>query len=132
MTPPATIVITTRNRKEELARAVASALTQTVACEVLVVDDGSTDGTADLVRREFPAVRVVRCDESAGYIVRRNQAASLARAPVVVSIDDDATFPSPRTVEQSLADFDHPRVGAVAVPFVNVWDGPAVLQAAPA
>ena len=131
MTPAATILIATKNRKDELAGAVASALAQTAPVEVLVIDDGSTDGTAEFVRQRFPAARLVRHDQSAGYIVRRNQGAEAASAPVVVSIDDDAAFPSPRTVEQTLAEFDHPRIGAVAVPFIDVRHGPAVRQQAP-
>jgi glycosyltransferase involved in cell wall biosynthesis len=129
--PRATVVITTKDRKDELARAITSALAQTVPCEVLVIDDGSTDGTAEAVRASFPAVRLQRHEESAGYIVRRNEAARLARAPIVISIDDDATFASPRTVEQTLREFDHPRTGAVAVPFIDVRVSPAVRQAAP-
>jgi succinoglycan biosynthesis protein ExoO len=71
--PKASVVITTRNRKEDLCKAIESALGQTgVAVEVIVVDDGSTDGTSDLVAKRFPAVRLVRFDMSRGYIVQRN------------------------------------------------------------
>ena len=44
--PVASVVITTRNRCDELVDAVRSALNQSVPVEVLVIDDGSTDGTA--------------------------------------------------------------------------------------
>jgi GT2 family glycosyltransferase len=131
VTPSATIVITTKNRKDELRNALASSFAQTAPVEVLVIDDGSTDGTVDLVRTEFPAVRLVRHEISTGYIVARNEAARLATAPVVVSIDDDSTFPSPHTVEQSLKEFDHPRIGAVAIPFINVKQDNRVHQRAP-
>ncbi len=131
MTPAATVLITTRNRAGELMRAVESALAQTADCEVLVIDDGSADGTADELARRFPAVRCVRHAESAGYIVRRNQGAALAKAPIVVSIDDDAIFPSRTTVAATLDAFDHPRVGAVTIPFVDVHKSPSVRQAAP-
>ena len=129
--PVATVVITTKNRREELAGAVESALAQSACCEVLVIDDGSTDGTADLVRERFSAARLIRHEQSAGYISRRNEGAELARAPVVFSIDDDAIFPSSHTVEQTLAEFDHPRIGAVAIPFINVNQNPEILQLAP-
>jgi glycosyltransferase involved in cell wall biosynthesis len=124
-------MVTTKDRAAELLVAVESALAQTVPVEVLVIDDGSTDGTAEAVAARFPQVRVVRHAESAGYIARRNEGAALASAPVVVSIDDDATFPSRRTVAQTLAEFDDRRVGAVAIPFVDVKYSPAVRQAAP-
>lgn len=115
--PDATIVITTKNRRDDLARLLPSALAQSADCEVLVVDDASTDGTAAMVQREFGEVRLERSDESHGCIVQRSRAAALVRAPVIVSMDDDAVFTSAHTVEQTLADFDHPRIGAVAIPF---------------
>jgi GT2 family glycosyltransferase len=117
---PATVVIVTKNRRDELRDSVRSAVEQTAAPDVLVLDDGSDDGSARMVEREFPTVRVVHFDRSEGYIVRRNQAARLAGTPIVVSIDDDATFSTPRTVAQVLAEFDDVRIGAVAMPYINV------------
>jgi GT2 family glycosyltransferase len=57
----------------------------------------------------------------------------MAAAPVVISIDDDAVFESARTVEQTLAEMDSPggRVGAVAIPYIDVLINPAVRQRAP-
>jgi GT2 family glycosyltransferase len=61
-----------------------------------------------------------RDEVSRGYTVQRNLGVHMARAPIVVWIDDDAVLESPATVEQTLLDFDHPRVGAVAIPHVDV------------
>lgn len=117
----ATVVITTKDRKEDLRRALKSAISQTPSVEVLVIDDGSSDGTEDMVRSKFPTVRVVRSEQSLGLIVQRNRAAQLATAPIVFSIDDDAEFSTPNVVAQTLAEFDHSKVGAVAIPFVDVY-----------
>ena len=132
MTPPAaSVLIPTRNRKQMLGDTIASVLAQTVPVEVIVVDDGSTDGTAAAVAERFPAgghpVRVVRHDASAGPTRRRNEAAAAAATPFLFTIDDDCLVPSPRTFEQTLAGFDRPRVAAVTIPFVNVRQGPAVM-----
>lgn len=128
----ATILFTTKNRRDDLRRALASALMQEgVVIEILVIDDGSTDGTSEMVRTEFPGVRLERREESAGYIVRRNEGVRLANAAVVFSLDDDAGFSSPHTVAQTLPEFSQALIGAVAIPFVNVLHGPQVWQQAP-
>ncbi|MBC8002847.1 MAG: glycosyltransferase family 2 protein [Opitutaceae bacterium] len=127
----ATVVITTKNRCEDLRKAVASALAQTVQPEVLVIDDGSMDGTSQLIAREFPSVRLHRSEKSLGLIVQRNRAAQLTANPIIFSIDDDAVFSTPRVVEQTLHEFNHARVGAVAIPFIDINRGPEVKQRAP-
>ena len=127
----ATVVITTRNRQSSISATILSALHQSVPVEVLVVDDGSTDGTSELIRRDFPQVRLIRHDESRGYIVRRNEGARLAKSPVIFSLDDDAVFTSPHVVGQTLKEFNHERVGAVAIPLRNVRKTFTLLQQAP-
>jgi GT2 family glycosyltransferase len=127
----ASIIITTRNRRQHLRGAVASSLEQTAGVEVLVMDDASTDGTAEMVEREFPEARLLRSERPLGYIEQRNRAADLATAPILVSIDDDAELVSPQTVEQTLEDFDHPRIGAVAIPHVDRVPGGDVLRQSP-
>jgi glycosyltransferase involved in cell wall biosynthesis len=129
--PSATIVITTRNRLEDLRKAVVSAMAQTAQPEILVMDDGSTDGTAEMIRREYPAVRLEWAETSRGYIVQRNAAARLATGHIIFSIDDDAIFSSPQVVEQTLREFDHGRVGAVAIPFADINRSPEIKQKSP-
>jgi glycosyltransferase involved in cell wall biosynthesis len=128
----ATVVITTKDRRDELRVALGSVLAQEPPVDdVLVIDDGSTDATADMVRSEFPSVRVHRSDVSRGLIAQRNAAADLVTTDIIVSIDDDAVLTSPRTVAQTLADFHDPRIGVVAIPYVDVTRSPDVLQRAP-
>ncbi len=120
MTPEATIVITTRNRRDDLRVSLTSALKQDLPLEILVIDDGSTDGTADMVRAEFPSVRVERSDKPLGLIVQRNRAAEMASTNFIVSIDDDAEFTSPSIVSTALKAFSDPRIAAVGIPFIDV------------
>ena len=129
--PSATIAISTKNRVDDLRRTLASIRGQTVPVEVIVMDDGSTDGTDNMVRCDFPEVRLHRFEASEGYIVQRNRAARIARAPIIVSLDDDAMLTSPDTIAHTLAEFSDPRIGAVAIPFINVREDDIVRQRAP-
>jgi glycosyltransferase involved in cell wall biosynthesis len=127
----ATVVITTKDRREELREALALVLAQTEPVDVLVIDDGSTDGSTEMVQTEFHQVRVERSERSLGLIAQRTRAAGLASTPIVISIDDDARLVSKRTVEQTLADFDDDRIGAVAIPFLDVRATTNARQEAP-
>jgi glycosyltransferase involved in cell wall biosynthesis len=89
--PLASVVIPTRDRIEFLKDAVASVLWQTLQpCEVVVVDDASSDGTADWLNRQDPnRVVVVRLDQHAERAVARNRGFERARAETVLFLDDD-------------------------------------------
>jgi GT2 family glycosyltransferase len=127
----ASVVIATRNRNEELRNAIESVLAQTIPAEVLVIDDGSTDATSEMVSSRFPQVRLIRHRKSRGYIARRNEGARLAAGDVVFSIDDDATFSSPCTLEHTLREFDNPRIGAIAIPHLDTLSERLVNAPAP-
>lgn len=127
----ASVVITTKNRKEELRVALRSAFAQTAQTEILVMDDGSTDGTAEMVRAEFPKVVLHSFNVSSGCIVRRNEGARLATGDVIFSIDDDAEFSTPDVIEQTLREFVDPRIGAVAIPFIEPHKDNRIMQQAP-
>jgi glycosyltransferase involved in cell wall biosynthesis len=129
--PRVTVAIVTQNRKDDLRAAVRSALEQDASLEVLVLDDGSSDGTSDMLRHEFPEVRIARFDDGAGVAARKNDATRLARGEIIVSIDDDSVLTSPRIVIDTIKDFDHPRIGAVAIPVIDVLISPKEYQRAP-
>jgi glycosyltransferase involved in cell wall biosynthesis len=127
----ASIVIATKDRRDDLRRAIVSAIQQTEPVEVLVVDDGSTDGTSDMVSSEFPMVRLERSPASLGYVVQRNRGALLCSGDIVLSIDDDAEFSTSRVVEQTMDRFSHPRVAAIAIPYVEPHKSEQEFQRAP-
>jgi GT2 family glycosyltransferase len=57
--------------------------------EILLIDNGSTDRSLDLVEREFPAVRVVRMGENRGAGAARNAGIREARADLILFLDND-------------------------------------------
>jgi len=117
----ATVVISTLSRKDDLRRALRSAVMQKPPVEIIVIDDGSTDGTFEMVTLEFPQARVFRSEKSLGLTVQRNNAANYATTNIIVSIDDDAEFSSPDVVAKTVGEFNHPQIGAVSIPFIDTW-----------
>ena len=88
------IVIPTHNRKELLHRCLEAATQQDYPdYEVIVVDDGSTDGTGEMVRREFPQVRYIRQEPNRGPAAARNQGIEVATGEIIAFTDDDCLIP---------------------------------------
>jgi glycosyltransferase involved in cell wall biosynthesis len=84
------VVIPTKNRAELLRCSLRSALTQTgPAIEIVVVDDGSTDGTAAMLARDFPLVRTVRIDGPGGPSRARNVGVARSTGQWILFLDDD-------------------------------------------
>ncbi len=127
----ASIVIPTFNRAEELRELLQSALAQTVSVEIHVMDDGDSNTTKDLIQREFPQVNYHKLGTLHGPAYQRNRGIELATCNIVFPVDDDSLFVSPYTVEQTLAEFDHPRIAAVGIPFINVRQDQIVRQRSP-
>lgn len=131
MKPSVTIVIATKNRCDELSNAIQSALNHSYTCEILVIDDGSTDGTEKLVKEKYPNINFKRFNTSSGCIVRRNQGAKIANGDVIFSIDDDAEFSSSNIIEDIIRDFDDDRIGAIAIPYMEPKKDNKLHQLAP-
>lgn len=93
-------VIPTYNRREYVIRAVDSVLAQTVSVEeIIIVDDGSTDGTCETIRARYGSgVSVIR-QENAGVSAARNLGVQNARAAWVAFLDSDDTW-SPTKIER--------------------------------
>jgi len=89
------VVIPTHNRKALLRRCLTAVTHQNYAqYEVIVVDDGSTDGTGDMVRQEFPQVRYIRQDPNQGPAAARNRGIEAATGEIVAFTDDDCIVPT--------------------------------------
>ena len=125
------VVIPTKNRMEELRICLLSVLKQSIKPEVIVLDDASTDGTADMMVKEFSRVKFVGSEKSIGPIVQRNFGTKLASSPIVVFIDDDTEFKDTKTIEQILEYFDHPRVAVVTIPYINIYLCNKIYQRSP-
>lgn len=93
--PLASVVISTRNRAEYIAESIYSVLAQTAKdIELIIIDDGSTDETENVVLSiDDPRIRYFR-RKQAGIAASRNYAATVTRgAYTVIHDDDDIMFP---------------------------------------
>ncbi|TAA47753.1 glycosyltransferase family 2 protein [Corallincola spongiicola] len=94
-----TVYITTKNRLQLLNRAVESVFSQThPEVELIVVDDGSTDGTREFLQEQQDQGRL-RCilqKESQGACVARNAAIAIATGEFITGMDDDDWFTEDR------------------------------------
>jgi len=109
--PLVSVLIPTFNRAERVVQAIASALAQTWPCEVIVVDDGSSDGTPSALAG-LRGVRVLRQDDG-GKPSALALALKEARGEAVLVLDDDDLLLPNSVRVLATALFAHPRLAAV-------------------
>ena len=114
------VIIPTYNRSDRVPAAVASVLGQSFReREVLVVDDGSSDGTAEALEAFRGRIRVLRHDRNRGVSAARNTGIRASTAPLVAFLDSDDRW-LPGKLEAQVRFFrDHPE--AVACQTREIW-----------
>lgn len=119
---PLSIVIPSYNRPD-LLRACLRSVTRfaPAGTEILVVDDGSTNGSASRVAAVFPGVRGLRLPRRLGFCAAANAGIRATHHPIVELLNDD-TEVTRGWAEAALARFRDPTVAAVA-PLVLRWPG---------
>jgi GT2 family glycosyltransferase len=114
--PVISFIVITRNRSKQLLGCLRNIESQTCfASEVVVVDNGSSDGTAQLLSDEFPDVNIVRLTDNTGVSGGRNRAVREARGKICIFVDDDARFIGDDLADKVLFRFDaNPNLAIVA------------------
>jgi glycosyltransferase involved in cell wall biosynthesis len=109
------VVIATHNRKDSLRRCLAAVVNQDYDdFEVIVVDDGSTDGTWQMVDQEFSQVLCICQQPKRGPAFARNRGIRAASGDIIAFTDDDCV--PPRSWLNSLAAgfLKHPELAGVS------------------
>jgi GT2 family glycosyltransferase len=88
-----TVSIVTYNSRQHLAACLDSVKRQSVACDVVVVDNASTDGTVELLRAAYPWVTVIANPVNRGFGAGHNQAAEEAGSEWVFMLNPDVVLP---------------------------------------
>ncbi|MFC7845607.1 bifunctional polysaccharide deacetylase/glycosyltransferase family 2 protein [Streptomyces sp. NPDC001046] len=113
VTEPVSVLVPAYNEAKCIEQTVRSLVASDHPVEILVVDDGSSDGTARIVENlNLPGVRVVR-QLNAGKPAALNRGIANATHDLIVMMDGDTVF-EPTTVGELVQPFGDPRVGAVA------------------
>ncbi|MYT71267.1 MULTISPECIES: glycosyltransferase [unclassified Streptomyces] len=113
VTEPVSVLVPAYNEAKCIENTVRSLMLSEHPVEIIVIDDGSTDGTARIVENlRLPNVRVVR-QHNAGKPAALNRGLANARYDLIVMMDGDTVF-EPATVRELVQPFGDPRVGAVA------------------
>jgi glycosyltransferase involved in cell wall biosynthesis len=88
--PGVSIIVGNYNYAQFVALAIESALAQDhLRCEVIVVDDGSTDGSQEVIERYRDRVRIILLPNNRGQVASRNEAWPLAKYEIVIFLDSD-------------------------------------------
>jgi GT2 family glycosyltransferase len=114
MTTVAAVVISW-NTRDLLAECLTSIATTSdgIDVETVVVDNGSSDGSADMVRTKFPTVRLIAHSDNRGFARANNEAIAATDAPYILMLNSDATL-EPGTLRRLLDRVESaPRAGLV-------------------
>jgi hypothetical protein len=130
--PSVSIAIVNWNTRELLRACLASLPfdSPALALDVIVVDNGSTDGSPEMVAAEFPAVRLIRNTENAGFVRATNQGLLAGTGDFLFMLNSDTEVRPgclERLVEVAASD---PAIGAVGPRLLNP-DGTPQVSVAP-
>jgi len=101
-TPKLTVIIPCYNEKDAVAdtvHAVLAIVKKTVASELIVVDDGSDDGSQDILQalaKELPSLKVIYHEENRGYGASFKTGIRRAQGELIAITDADGTYPNDR------------------------------------
>lgn len=109
------VVIVNWNTREMVLRLLASLSTPSTESphelELIVVDNDSSDGSVEAIRREFPVVKLVAQSENRGFAGGVNPGVSVATKPLVLLLDTDAETSRGSIEEAARYMTQHPEVG---------------------
>lgn len=109
------VIIASWNRKDDLKRTLKSLQTQDYKnFEIIVIDNGSTDGSVELVEKEFPIVRLHKNKTNLGVSIAKNQGTILAKGDYVHFLDSDIEMTHEKVISNMLHILqEHPEIGAL-------------------
>lgn len=131
MTPLVTILISTKDRPDDLRRTLGELRAQSYpATELLILDDGSVPPLESVVREQAPAARYMYHPESAGQSQRRSEGFLEATGDYILHLDDDSYPVQPDAISKAVQLMQsRPEIGVLSFYIFNGEHLPAELPA---
>jgi hypothetical protein len=127
MTPSVSVIVTAHNHEQYIAPAIQSVLDQTYSDhEIIVVDDGSTDGTLEQAAHFEKRIALIH-QNTRGIAGSRNAGIERARGRLLAFLDGDDLWEPQKLACQVAAATSHPTAGLIATDGVQ-FRGPALLS----
>ena len=116
MRTPLSIIVVTFNTRDLTIRCIENFYDDAVAAgwEIISVDNGSADGTAQAVSARFPAVRVIRAEANRGYAAGANLGLGASRGEVMILLNSDVLAPAGVLGALREALLANPDIGAIS------------------
>ena len=127
--PEISVVVVNYNGSAHLKRCLDALENQTVEHEVIVVDNGSGDDSCDVVRRQYPRVRLLERRHNTGFPAANNAGARAARGRHLAFLNND-TEPESNWLEALRNDLDADPVNGFAASRIVYLDDPSTVDSA--
>lgn len=115
------LVLISYNRKDDVKKGLESILEQTrKPDEIIVVDNNSTDGTIEMVRKKFPKVRLIILPENKGLCFAANVGFKNSKGKYVGIVESDMTL-SKNWVEEVIKEFERNPKAGIVCPYFLHW-----------
>lgn len=117
------VITPTYNRKQYIQDAIDSFLSQTYRDrEIIIIDDASTDGTADWIAQHYPEIHLIRLSQNRGSAGARNAGLAVATGEFIAFLDSDDRW-SPDYLEKQVESLNNSPDAVISVcPCLNVAD----------
>ena len=119
--PDVSIIVVNWNTRELLRNCLASVYEQTtgISFSVIVADNASTDGSVEMIARDFRRVQLIANSENRGFAAANNQGIALAKGRYILLLNSD-TIVLDHAIEKTMAFADaHPRTAVVGCRVLN-------------
>ena len=121
--PLVSVVVANLNGKKWLKKAVPSILASDYPkVELIVVDNGSTDGSVEFLREKYPSTRVIALEKNIGWSPANNEGIKMASGLVIVCLSNDMIVDSRWLKEIVKLMISNSKIGIVQCNSLSMWD----------